>query len=478
MEPTDRPRVLIPLTILFAVRYVVRTGLLERLLAVCDPVLALSWDDPELQEELDGYGIEVVRLPDAEVDREVLALFSELEVHFIRRLRSPSSPLDRSRRHLGRPTSVRLRRWASWHRARLRSLAPGHEARLTAALEQALPTGTNLQENERFLLEHRIDAVLSVTPFAAQERVILIAAERNHLPTCASILSFDNITTRPPLPIAFDRYLVWNRFNQDEILRSYRGVEPDHVSIVGAAQFDFYQDPSYVEDRATWRARKGLADEPTVLYGAGPPEVAPHELQYVQHLCQAIDDGDLPADLKIVLRRHPVDFPERWDRVRRHPALVFDDAGALGTTPGRPGQVNIGRQQIVDLCSALAHTDVHVSVSSTMTLDGAFFSKPQIGPAYDDVPGSPYRRMAADLYRREHFVPIVASGGMELATSRVELISQVRRALDEPARLEPERQAMLQALCTYTDGACTDRVAEEITRFLATVARRARSEGS
>lgn len=477
MKPASRPRVLIPVTILFAVRYLVRTGLLERLLDVCEPVLALSWDDPELQAELEGYGISVVRLPDAQVDREVLALFSQLEVHFIRRLRSPSSRLDRTRRYLGRPTSLRAKRWVTWHRDRLLSRAPGHEARITDELERALPTGTNLRENERFLEELDIDAVLSVTPFAAQERVILIAAAQAGLPTCASILSFDNITTRPPLPIAFDRYLVWNRFNEDEILRSYRGVAPDHVSIVGPAQFDFYFDPTFLEDRATWRARKGLADEPTVLYGAGPPEVAPHELQYVQHLCRAIDDGELPADLKIVLRRHPVDFPERWEPVRHHHALVFDDAGALGTTPGRPGQVNIGRQQVVDLCSALAHTDVHVSVSSTMTLDGAFFAKPQIGPAYDEVPGSPYGRMAADLYRREHFIPIVASGGMELATSRTELIGQVRRALEDPARLEPERQAMLRDLCTYTDGGCTQRVADEVTRFLATVPRAAGPAG-
>lgn len=461
-----KPRVLIPVTILFAVRYLIRTGLIDRLRDVCEPVLALSWDDPDLVAELQGDSQSVVRLPDAEVGRPSLAVFNQLELHFARRLSSPSTPIDRSRRHIGRPLAIRLRRWAAWQRARLLARRPGDEARLLADLEGELASGSNLQENRRFLAEHRIDAVFSVTPFAAQERVVLLAAATDGLPCCTSILSFDNITTRPPLPIAFDRYLVWNRFNKAEILRSYLGVTPAQIAVVGPAQFDFYSDPAYVEDRSEWRDRTGLGENPTVLYGAGAPEVAPHEQQYVDDLCRAVDTGELPGDLRILLRRHPVDQPERWERFRSHPAVVFDDPGRVGTTPNRPGQVDIGRDQIAHLCSALAHTEVHVNVSSTLTLDGAFFGKPQIGPAYDATPGAPYRRMATDLYRREHFLPIVASGGLELARSPAELVTAVRRALDHPARLEPQRRAMLDALCTYTDGRCTDRVAEQVRSFL------------
>ncbi|MBX3286656.1 MAG: hypothetical protein KF703_15005 [Actinobacteria bacterium] len=455
-----------PITILFSVRYVVRTGLLERLARSCEPVLALSWDDPDLVEELGAAGVEVVRLPEPRVDAPTLALLHLLEVHFLRRLASPSTPIDRARRHVGRSRSVRARRWASWQRTRLRTLAPGHEARVRAELAAAVPTGTNLDENRRFLADHRIDAVFSVTPFTEQERVVLLAAEAAGLPACTSILSFDNITTRPPLPIRFHRYLVWNAFNRDEVLRGYPGVGAHQVEVVGPAQFDFYRDPAYVEDRTRWRARSGLGEHPVVLYGAGPPEVAPHEAQHVQHLCDAVDRGELPADLRILVRRHPVDRPGRWERFAHHPAVVIDDPGRVGDTPGRPGQVGIGHDQIVGLCSTLAHTDVHVNVSSTLTLDGAFFHKPQIGPAYDVADGRRFHRTARDLYRREHFLPIVASGGLEVPSTPEELVATVARALADPGRLEPQRRAMLDALCTYTDGRCTERVAAAVEDFL------------
>lgn len=279
-------------------------------------------------------------------------------------------------------------------------------------------------------------------------------------------MSFDNITTRPPLPIRFDRYIVWNSFNADELQRGYPGLGNRHIAITGPAQFDFYGRPELVVPATTWRAEIGLPDGvPTVLFGAGPLTVSPHEAQYLDDLLAGIADGRLPSDLHVVLRRHPNDLPDRWEPFRAHPAVRFDDPGSIGGAT-RPGQVNMGTDQISGLCSTLSHTDVHVNVSSTMTLDGAFFDKPQIGPAYDRTGAGRHRRRAIDLYRREHFIPIVGSGGLELARSPEELVSQVRSALDRPERLANERHTMLVDMCTFLDFAATGRVADEVTRFL------------
>lgn len=465
--PAGRPRVLVPITIHFAVRYVVRTGLLARMKAFCDPVLALSWDDDDLVADLRTEGVEVVRLPDAQVDASVHALVRTLDAGFTRRLASPSTAIDRRRQHVDKSPEVRFRRWATWKKAQLLELRPGNEAKARAALPAALAQGTNIDEFAAFLHDQRIDVVFSITPFSIQELVLLHAAERARVRQITSILSFDNITTRPPLPVIFDRYLVWNEANARELLRGYPALTRADIAVVGPAQFDFYSDPDRVRPAAEWRASIGLpATGPTLLYGAGPPSVSPHEAQYVDHLLAAIDDGALPADLIVVLRRHPNDLPARWERFRSHPSVRFDDPGELGTHEYRPGQVNFRDAQISDLCSTLAHTDVHVNVSSTMTLDGAFYGKPQIGPAYDDEGGRPQRRRAIELYEREHFLEIVDSGGLELARSRSELIALSRRALDDPGRLAPQRQLMLELLCSRTDGRATERVADELAAFL------------
>ena len=54
-----KPRLLIPMSIQFSVRYILRTGLMERIREVAEPVVLLGWNDAELTRELEESGIEV-----------------------------------------------------------------------------------------------------------------------------------------------------------------------------------------------------------------------------------------------------------------------------------------------------------------------------------------------------------------------------------------------------------------------------------
>ena len=101
-----------------------------------------------------------------------------------------------------------------------------------------------------------------------------------------------------------------------------------------------------------------------------------------------------------------------------------------------------------------------------MTIDGAIFDKPQIGPAYDDQPWRKYNQIVKDLYKREHFIPIVDSGGLELAHSRDELIKLINTAFENPTRLSKERKKLVRGICTYNDGKCGARLEDAFIKFL------------
>jgi hypothetical protein len=460
------PRILFPITINFGLRYVLLTGLAERLAADAVPVLGLTWDAPELVAQLRDAGHEAVVLPPHELDRPTRVLRHAARLDLEIRLASPTSRIDHRMRVLDRPRSVRWRRTASYELERARRRAPGAPPAGRAEVAAALEESGVVEPHRRALVDLEIDAVASITPFADQETALLIAAASLGLPRLASLLSFDNPTTRPPLPVSFDRTLVWNAWNRDELLRGDPELDRATVALTGPPQFDLYRDPSLVEPREAWAERLGLAlGAPTVLFGAGPPSIAPHEGQYLDHVLGAIG-ATLPANLAVVLRRHPHDHPGRWTRFVDRPGVHVDDPGPVGGDL-RPGEAAMGRREVVSLCSTLAHTDVHVSTSSTMTLDGAWFDKPQIGPAYDVVGPRHHRRHALDLYRREHYVPIVRSGGIELPRRPEELVAQIASALRDPGRLAAERRAMLESLCTWTDGRSTERLAAEVRRFLA-----------
>ncbi|HYE72501.1 MAG TPA: CDP-glycerol glycerophosphotransferase family protein, partial [Blastocatellia bacterium] len=144
--------------------------------------------------------------------------------------------------------------------------------------------------------------------------------------------------------------------------------------------------------------------------------------------------------------------------------IVYDDPWpANGPVIGR---TNVRDENIERLTSSLCYSDVQISVSSTMTIDGSIFDRPQIGPAYDDRPEGKLDQICYELYLREHYLPITNSGGLDLVRSRSAMINAVRDALNDPSRLAEGRKQLVREICTYTDGQCTSRVDSALRSFI------------
>ncbi len=237
--------------------------------------------------------------------------------------------------------------------------------------------------------------------------------------------------------------------------------------IVGAPQFDFYWDKKYLWDESTWRQRVGIPDDrPVILFGAGHHLIVPHEPHWLAQLDDAIEAGELPNRPIILFRRHPNDALDRWLPVlnsARH--IVRDDPWRI--SDANPALTSIRRKDIERLASTLAHSAVHVNASSTMTIDGAIFDRPQIGPAYDDRPGRPYENLTQELYDREHYLPITKSGGLRIVRSRDEFAAAVRDGLENPEKEQAGRKHLVREICTFDDGQSTRRVSEALRSFLA-----------
>jgi len=460
-----KPRLVVPVTLHFTVRYLLRTGLLQRVAEYATPVVALAWSDPDLERELVSAGCEVHTLPGVRRGPEYRRLRGELNVWHFRRVASPSGAIDERRANLSRTPRERVARDVRKAAYRLKLALPGGTRRLLQRESETLWRDTNVREFATLLETLQAEAVFSVTPFLPEEELLLRAASAASIPRSTAILSFDNITTRGWIPVTFDQYLVWNAYNAAELARAYPEARSADVRVVGAPQFDFYWDSSYRWERSRWRAEVGLTDDrPIILYGGGAQSIVPHEPLFVQHIDDAIERRELPGRPVVLFRRHPIDPPDRWADLRRRARnVVFDEPWAAA---GAGGHLNIRRYDIERLASTLHYCDVHASVSSTMTVDGAIFDRPQVGPAYDDRPGSRYHRAMGDLYLREHYLPITKSGGIDVAHSRSALIAALRAALEQPDRQVDGRRAMVGEICTYADGQGTARVNAALRAFV------------
>jgi CDP-glycerol glycerophosphotransferase (TagB/SpsB family) len=214
-----------------------------------------------------------------------------------------------------------------------------------------------------------------------------------------------------------------------------------------------------------WRARLALPEgRPIILFGAGVRQIVPQEPLFLEQIDQAIDMGQLPSKPLILFRPHPNDSLQRWSSVLQRANHVVCD---LPWTNGpEMGKTNVTRTDIERLASTLCYSQVHVNTSSTMTVDGAIFDRPQIGPAYDDSYVRKYDRSTRELYLREHYRPITDSGGLALTYTREQLIQAIYSSLQEPKKLQSGRKKIVQEICTYEDGKSTERVARAIREFL------------
>lgn len=459
-------KILISLTIQFSARYVIRTGLLESLREFSKPVLLLGWDDPQLADELLSAGYEVRFMPQARMDKTLSRLRRKIHYGHLARVRSVTTDIDTRRSalnltHIDRVKVIVKKKLFTF-------LGGSHRIfeAWTQSERKLFPSHSNIYEFEELIQDTGADYLLSVTPYLLEEEFLLRAAATRGVKMITAILSFDNLTTRPRIPILFDKYLLWNEYNRQELLRIYPDIKSEDVKIVGSPQFDFYRDHSMVWEESVWRERLGLpAERPVILFGAGPESITPMEPHIASQLDQAIEQEELPNRPIILLRLHPVDTPTRWEALLKSAKnIVFDLPWQLGREVS--GKTNVTQYDIEKLVSTLKHSCVHINTSSTMTLDGAFFDRPQIGPAYDDRPGKKYDRAMRELYLREHYLPIAQSGGLQIAYSYAQLCKFIIDAFQKPELYSQERKNMIRMICTYDDGKSTQRVANEIKEFL------------
>lgn len=455
--------ILIPFTIQFTVRYVLRTRVLEELVKNYNIIVVLFWEDSELKIELEQMGCQVINVEIQAYSKKFNFLSKILELNYKKKVASPSIAIDKKRNDLlfGRK-SLKLKVVELLYSTLL--ILPFFKKIIDIQFENEVQFDNSFQLYKTLLKKNKVDVVWSITGFIKHEFLLLHAAKTLKLKLLGSILSFDNITTRGWLSIDFNHFFVWNDINQNELLRVQKKITKDCITITGAPQFDFYYKEHFGWEKRFWLNQLKLPnDRLIILFGGGYFTITPGEENWLKEIDEAISAGEIKNNPILLFRIHPNDPINRWEKILKESKnVIFDNPWKSDVN--NPGQTNIDNFSICKLVSTLMYSDVHINTSSTLTLDGAVFDKPQIGPAYDSLGRKEYDMVIKDLYEREHYKPITYSGGLQLAYSRNELISLINEALVFPNKYARQRKEMIETLITYSDGMASFRLLEGIIK--------------
>jgi hypothetical protein len=462
------PRLVIPFANAFLVRYLLHTGMLEALARFTHPIILLRWNNPILKKEIENVGADVVPLPAFQFNGAYEHLRHRVILFEKKQRKVATTNIDRRRYLALLNPAGKIKRLARDTWIDFEMKIPGHAVSVQQLEKDVFWRETNGADFERLLAQIKADVIFSITPFLPDELPLLRAAERMNLPRLTSILSFDNLSTKDPIPVIFNLYCVWNHHNADEIQHFYPVARNSRIVITGPPQFDFYTGNEFLLPRDAWMENNGIqSDSRIILFGGGVARVSPFEPRLLCQIYDAIQSGEIKKSPLLLFRKHPLDNDSaRWD-FQKFPEIYRDKSWNASDLNGN--NLILPKEDIAHFVSTLFYSDIHINSASTLTVDGSFFDRPQIGSAYDDENGFWFDRVAQEVYKQEHFLPISQSGGLRIVRTRKELVDSINDALENPARLADGRKNIVNEICTFTDGCSTQRVVRAIADYLGVV---------
>lgn len=321
----------------------------------------------------------------------------------------------------------------------------------------------------RPLLERvRPDLVITATPgnIAQTESPLIHEAQALGIRTLCLVFSWDNLAgMKGVLPSRPDHLGVWNELQAQEAIQSHH-YHPEQITVLGPPHFDLYQDPRTFDSREDFCRRLGLDPSKKIVTLIIASMSASENTYILDFMLKAKADGRLPADAQLVCRLHPRVRPEKnraaYAAYFNRPDIVIDlpenYLSSIKWNPTRP--------EMRALANLLKHTDVMVNIASTVTIEAAICDRPVVNLGFSHSMPEQFRKVIIESSWQYHYRYVRDRKCTVFAMNEEETISAIRMYLVDPSVHRTERRRLAEDLCYRLDGRATERTATLILRVL------------
>ena len=316
--------------------------------------------------------------------------------------------------------------------------------------------------------------VVASTPGWRMDRYLLREAIQQHIPTAAVVVGWDNPSSYsiPGAPV--DHITCWSQVQKDELVFG-SDWSSDRVNTGGIPSYDGYFRKQWQMTREEYFRLHGLDPQRKLLsYAASFVSFSPN-YQNVEALARLVAGDSLAAPCQLLVRLHPNHF---WDnhlfaaereKIRQlsrelplvHVVEPVQLGGSLGYYSG---------EDMPEKASMMAHSDVFLTVYSTMVVETAIHGRPIVSACLD-APGGwniprKYSLPLSEIGNWPTHDRFRRSGFGRIATNEMELREAVNFYLQTPDADATERQAFIQRECTYTDGSAGRRTGQYLLSLI------------
>lgn len=298
------------------------------------------------------------------------------------------------------------------------------------------------------------DLVFAPTMIPRDEIELMKLAKKDGKVTVGMVKSWDNPTSKLFLRIFPDWIISHNEIVARE-LNEIHDYPKEKIFISGIPQFDEYTDPNFIESREKFFKKIGAdPDKKLILYAPAGDWMNPNDKETVKILMDWINEGK--KNMQVLLRLHPA-YESATEQLEGTPNLIIERPGKHF---GGLKAYEFDDSDVRHLASSIYHSDLVINTASTMAIEGAIFDKPVILIGFDGDKRLRYWHSVVRYYDREHFVPIVKSGGEKLVKSKEEFLKAVEDYLKNPVLDKDGRRRIVKEQCFKLDGESGKRIGE------------------
>ncbi len=317
--------------------------------------------------------------------------------------------------------------------------------------------------------------VIASTAGWRMDRYLLREAHARGVPTMVAIVGWDNPSSYS-IPGAFVDYATcWSELQKEELVLG-SDWKPERVNIGGIPSYDGYFRRQWLLAKEEYFRLHGLDPKRKLIsYASSFVHFAPN-YPNIEALAELVSSDGLCEPAQLLVRLHPSHFQDK-------PKMFREERERIQALEGKYRHVHVVRpvplggslgyysgEDMDEKSSMMAHSDVMVTVYSTMLVETAVHDTPMVA-AVIDTPGGWNRPNKYSLSLKKignwptHKRFREARAG-RVAANPTELCEAINAYLRDPGLDSAERRRFVEQEITYTDAGAGHRTAAYILQVL------------
>jgi hypothetical protein len=323
--------------------------------------------------------------------------------------------------------------------------------------------------------KYKPDLVIASTAGWRLDRYLLREATLRHVPTMAAIVGWDNPSSYSISGAPVDYATCWSELQKKELVLG-SDWDAQRVNIGGMPSYDGYFRKDWLLPKADYFKLHDLdPDRKLISYACSFVHFAPN-YPNVEALAKLVSSDSLAEPSQLLIRLHPSHFQdkpkifaEERERIfaleKTHPHVHVVKPVPLGGSLGY-----YSGEDMDEKSSMMAHSDVLVTVYSTMVVETAIHDTPIIAAVIDTPRGwnkpNKYSLSLKEIGNWPTHQRFRKTKAGRVANNETELCDVLNAYLKFRALDSVERRKFVEQEITYTDGSAGKRTAEFISKIL------------